>query len=247
MIKKFISKELQPQYLTPEDTKFNKKALRWLGSFAIVLGFLVVVIGKYLYGLDFHFTSISASANFYGTAYILPFVLGGMAIFFWCYTGYAKIDRHITKTMSIAAFFVAMFQCNEFGTYQYQTPQKISLLGLPPELSNIIHTVAAIALFISLIIWIVLLFSATKDKSGKVVYKWWKEWSSLRRDKKISNIIYCIMGFIAIIGAVLAVLGFCKVTGVPFIWLGEVIILIASGIALLVKSDWWLFAENKIK
>ena len=231
-----------PFELTEFEVQDNKKSLRWLAWCAILLGFTVVVIGQFIYGLETAFTSISASANYYGTAYLLPFVLGCMAIFFWDYIGYAKIDRIVTKTMSVAAIFVAMFQCNEFG--ERIIPQKIGILGFPPFWSNLIHIVAAVLLFLSLIIWIICLFTLTRDEeSGKSVWKW----KGLSKDKKNRNRIYLLMGIIGFIGLILAIMNFCKAQDVPFIWFGEVIILFSAGIALLVKSGLRIFADEKKK
>jgi len=235
MIKNIIYKKrselLKPFELRDFEVKSNKKSLRWLAWCSILLGFSVVIIGQLIYGLDTAFTSISASANYYGTAYILPFVLGCMAIFFWDYIGYAKIDRIVTKTMSVTAIFVALFQCNEFG--ERCIPEKVGFLGLSPYWSNLIHIVAAVMLFLSLIIWIIVLFTLTKDEeTGKSVWKW----KNLSKEKKDRNRIYILMGISGIIGLVFAVMSFCKVTGIPLVWFGEVIILISAGIALLVKS-----------
>ena len=243
MIKQIIYKKktelFKPFELTDCEVQGNKKSLRWLAWCAILLGIAVVIIGQLIYGLNTAFTSISASANFYGTAYLLPFVLGCMAIFFWDYIGYAKIDRIATKTMSVAAIFVAMFQCSEFG--ERSIPQKMGLFGLSPLWSNIIHSVAAVILFLSLIIWIIGLFTLTRDdKTGKSVWKW----KSLSKEKKIRNGIYLLMGTSGIVGLIFAVMSFCKATGVPLIWLGEVIILISAGIALLVKSGLRIFADK---
>jgi len=236
------AKLFEPFELTDIEMQGNKKSLRWLAWCSILLGFTVVAIGQFIYGLDTAFTSISASANYYGTAYLLPFVLGCMAIFFWDYIGYAKIDRIVTKTMSVAAIFVAMFQCDEFG--ERSIPQKMGLFGVSPFWSNLIHIVAAVILFLSLIIWIICLFTLTRDEAtGKSVWKW----KSLSKDKKNRNRIYLLMGMIGLVGLVFAVMSFCKVVDVPFIWFGEVIILFSGGIALLVKSGFRIFADKKIR
>ena len=238
-IRQIIKKLFEPVDPNKFVDKDNKKSLRWLAWCAIFLGFTVVGIGQFIYGLDTVFTSISASANYHGTAYLLPFVLGCMAIFFWDYVGYENIDQVITKTMSIAAIFVALFQCNEFG--EGSIPQKLGFFGLSPYWSNIIHVVAAVILFLSLIIWIVFLFTRTKDKeTGEGVWKW----KDLSIEKKKRNRIFLFMGFLGVVGLVFAILNFCKVTTVPFVWLGEVIILVSAGVALLVKSGWKVFADK---
>ena len=222
-VSQYISPLVKPFELTDNQTHHNRKSLRWLAWYAMTLGFAVLFVGKCIYGLDYTFTSISASANFYGTAYLLPFVLGGMAIFFWDYFGYAKIDRVCTKSMSVAAIVVAMFQCNEFSA-DHDVPSKIGLLGLSPRLSNLMHTTAAIVLFSALIIWIVFLF--TKTRKGVVQC----------HEKIVRNRVYRIAGVLACIGLVSTV---CHLTctHVPYVWLGEVVILIPSGFALLVKSN----------
>ena len=214
----------------------NEKSLRWLGCNAIVLGFIVMFSGMLIYGMDNPFTSISASANFYGTACLLPFVLGGMSIFFWNYRGYEPIDRITTKTMSIAAVFVALFQCSEFGGRC--TPSRISLLGLPPEWSNAIHLISAITLFGALIFWLAFLFTKTTKGSS---------WKKMTPTKRIRNIIYYFTGAFAFVGLIFTVLNLAKITEVPYVWLWEEVILIPSGFALLVKSGLPWFADKPQK
>ena len=86
MKKQFVSKKMEslvkPFELKDYENKVNKKSLRALGLCAISLGLAVVFIGKVAYGLENIFGSISASANFYGTSYLLPFAMGFMAMFF---------------------------------------------------------------------------------------------------------------------------------------------------------------------
>jgi hypothetical protein len=68
----------------PDYAKSSSNSLRVLGWLAVSLGFVEIAVGVGIYGQRW-FGSISAGASFYGTAYILPFVLGGMAVYFWGY------------------------------------------------------------------------------------------------------------------------------------------------------------------
>jgi hypothetical protein len=200
--------------------KTSRNSLRVLGWLAITLGFVAIAVGVGIYGQRW-FGSISASASFYGTAYILPFVLGGMAVYFWGYQGYAPADRLCTKTMAVAAFFTAMFQSK---TPDNEYLEKTGLLGFPPSVSDLIHSVAAVVLFASLIVWIGFLFTGSRGVKT--------------REKKVRDMIYRIATVFMTVGVVCFIAERSGLLGeaFPLIWLEEVIILIPAGIAILVKS-----------
>lgn len=222
MIKISINIRMNTSSESQSDGNFAKSShnsLRILGFMGLLLGFLVVLIGTLFYNQSF-FTSISASATYYGTMYILPFVLGGISVYFWGYQGYDEKDRICTKIMSVAAFLTAMFQCKSI--YNVQEFQ-IGLLALPPFYSGIIHSVSAAALFITLIIWIGFLF---RKSSGQPTAQ-----------KGHRNKIYSISACAMFIGTLLFFFGFYKASDkFPIIWLAEVIILIPASLAILIKS-----------
>jgi hypothetical protein len=200
--------------------KSSGNSLRVLGWLAIALGFVEIAVGVGIYGQRW-FGSISAGASFYGTAYMLPFVLGGMAVYFWGYHGYAPIDRLCAKVMSGAAFFTAMFQSKTGDNVHLE---KIGLLGVSPCLSNTIHSVAAVVLFLTLIFWIGFLFTGSKGVKTA--------------EKKVRNTVYFISAGFMTVGMVCFILDCFGLFGekFPLVWLEEVVILLPAGFAILVKS-----------
>jgi peptidoglycan/LPS O-acetylase OafA/YrhL len=211
----------------PDQAKSSSNSLHVLGWLAITLGFVEIAVGVGIYGQRW-FGSISAGASFYGTAYILPFVLGGMAVYLWGYHGYAPVDRLCAKVMSVAAFFTAMFQSKTGDNVHLE---KIGLLGVSPGLSNVIHSVAAVVLFLTLILWIGFLFTGSKG---------------VKTDgKKVRNMLYVISAGFMTVGTVCFILDCFGFLGekFPLVWLEEVVILLPAGFAILVKSGMW-FGDN---
>ncbi|MDR2651439.1 MAG: hypothetical protein LBC68_03875 [Prevotellaceae bacterium] len=203
-----------------QNPKRSDNSLRVLGWLAIALGIAVVVIGSLVYRQDF-FKSISASATYFGTAYILPFVLGGMAVYFWGYRGYAQIDRLFAKVMAVAAFMTAFFQCK---TLYNCCEIKIGLLGFSPNVSNIFHSIGALILFLFLALWIYFLF--TKTGSETVTPR-----------KKLRNRVFVATALVMLAGIIFYILNlFYPQSSFPFVFFGEIIILIPAGFAILVKA-----------
>ena len=210
--------------ITTDDTvirnpKQSDNSLRVLGWLAIVLGIVVVVIGTLIYRQDW-FKSISASATYFGTAYILPFALGGMSVYFWGYQGYAQIDRLFAKVMSVAGFVTTVFQCKtSYNCFE----DKIGLLGFSPDISNWLHIAGALTLFAFLALWIGFLFTKTKGFTTP--------------RKKTRNRVFISIAFIIAAGVVFCILGACNPrSSFPFVFVGEIIILIPAGFAILVKA-----------
>jgi hypothetical protein len=220
----------KPFDLSEAEKKDNQRSLRWLACCAMSLGFVVVFVGNIIYGIDVAFMSISASANFYGTSYLLPFVLGAMAIFFWDYIGYAQIDRVVTKTMSIAAILVALFPCNEF--IELHEPLKMGFWGFPPFWSNLIHSIAAIVLFIALIYWILFLFTKT-SKSRKMT-----------KEKKRRNMCYRSGGIALTVILIFLVLKSFLPIQIFSVLVLEVILLFIVGFEILIKSGLSWFKDK---
>ena len=222
MLNKNINHGIESLHDNNLDSNFSKSShnsLKVLGYMGLSLGIFVVFIGTLFYKQNF-FTSISESATYYGTMYILPFVMGGMSVYFWGYQGYDYKDRICTKIMSIAAFLTAMFQCKSV----YNTDVcKVGIIGLTPFYSNIIHLISAAALFISLIFWIGYLF---RKSTGKPTVQ-----------KCHRNLVYAITSIIMLIGTLLFFLGYYRTSDkFPIVWLAEVMILIPASFAILIKS-----------
>ncbi|MDR0795221.1 MAG: hypothetical protein LBE79_04095 [Tannerella sp.] len=210
-----------------QNPKRSDNSLRVLGWLAIVLGIAVVAVGTSIYRQDW-FQSISASATYYGTAYILPFVLGGMSVYFWGYRGYARIDRIFAKIMSAGAFITAVFPCK---TPYNEGETQIGLLGFSPDVSGILHGIGALILFLFLALWIFFLFT----KTGKEVIK---------PRKKLRNRVFVAAAWVMFTGINFCIAGFVfyrlamfnPQSSFPFVFWGELIILIPAGFAILVKA-----------
>lgn len=218
--------------ITAEDNvvknpKQSDNSLRVLGWLAIALGFAVILIGSLVYRQDF-FKSISASATYFGTAYILPFVLGGMAVYFWGYRGYAQIDRLFAKIMAAAAFVTAVFQCK---TPYNCCQEQVGLLGFSPDISNIFHSIGALTLFFFLACWIYFLFTKTGIKE-------------VTEKKKLRNRVFVVSALVMFAGIIFCIAGFVfyvlklfnPESSFPFVFWGEIIVLIPAGFAILVKA-----------
>jgi peptidoglycan/LPS O-acetylase OafA/YrhL len=207
--------------------KQSDNSLRVLGWLAIVLGISVVAVGTSIYRQDW-FQSISASATYYGTAYILPFVLGGMSVYFWGYRGYAQIDRIFAKIMAVGAFITAVFPCK---TPYNEGEAQIGLLGLSPDVSGILHGIGALLLFLFLASWIFFLFTKTGKKT-------------IKPRKKLRNRVFVAAALVMFAGINFCIAGFVfymldlfdPQSSFPFVFWGELIILIPAGFAILVKA-----------
>jgi hypothetical protein len=101
---------------------------------------------------------------------------------------------------------------------------RTGLLGFPPSVSDLIHSVAAVVLFVALIVWIGFLFTGNKGVKT--------------HGKKVRDMIYTVSAGFMTVGVICFIAERSGLLGeaFPLIWLEEVIILIPAGIAILVKS-----------
>lgn len=174
----------------------------------------------------------SISATYYYEACITPFmvVLGSASLLLFSYKGYEAIDDIICSITGLCGLLVCLFPCNSIkgdlvGTFQ-----------IPENVSNILHSIAAIGFFGLLSYNSLFLF--TKSSGEKTLRK------------KIRNAIYIICG----IGMVLAMIGLVAIIifNLPIaggIWWAEMILLTFFGISWLTKADcyWWLFCDKMEK
>ena len=209
-----------------ESQKGSINTLRMLGVFAVVTA-IMVMVETCIYHLEWYtFGSISASATYYGTAYLLPFLMGGMAVYFWGYFAYGEWkERTVTKTLAVLAFFVAMFQCE---TDFNRCKEQVGLLGVSPCVSNIIHTTSAILLFALLFVWIFFFFTKSDKKKEERT-----------KEKNMRNSIFIgsaiIVALLAVVGTITA---FNKQLPIshPIIFYWETLALIVAGFAIMVKG-----------
>lgn len=198
-----------------------------LGVLAVTIAFLPQFFGMVFWDYPF-MNSISHSANSYGTSPILPFILGSMAVFFFAYQGYDRTDRILAKLMAVGALGVAMFQCKG-GPMQGDLA---SILALSKDTANLVHSLTALVLFVSYIIWV--RFQFTKGILDQ----------KQTEGKKKRNKVYKYCGNAAFFGT----LAYGVLTLIPGvlkgfdanIWVIEVIILLPLGFATLVKGGCFL-------
>lgn len=202
----------------------NKSAniqLAFLGFVSFFIGIVCMVCSVFVYDFD-PLTSISESATTGNTAgMILPFALGCMFTYTIAYIGYCRSERVITRIMGVCFAVVAMQVC--YSNYILQP--HVGLFGLPPEVSNIVHLVAAASGFGLMFIWITFYFTRSdKEKEDRT------------KQKIIRNYIYIACGSAMLCGLLMMVIGSFVPMGRYIVFIGEEFILIPAGLAIIVKS-----------
>lgn len=209
-----------------------------LGVVTLAIGVVTAIEGL-LHGLHF-FTSVSASATHPQTSMLLPFALGAMALFFTGYQGYDVLDKVCAKVMAAGAFLVALQPSTSPAN---ETSRSLGVFVLPPKASAIVHAVAALILFIVMVFWCWHCFSKTGPGTPT-------------KKKLQRNLVYRVCGIIGVVSLaplpaqdVVAFLsdffgweaaGLEGFRRFPFIWLAELQLFVACGVAVLVKAGAFL-------
>ena len=208
-----------------QSSKSSYISMMFLAILAFILGFGVILDGMLVYDLPF-FTSISESATTGAmTGMILPFVLGGMAIYFAGYRGYDLIDRICAKIMGLGAFGVAMQLC--LSEY-IETYEKVGLLGLTPSTSNIVHSISALLLFGTMIYWVGCRFTKGVGDDDRTNMKKWR------------NRIYKTCAITSLAGVLWFAIGNLIFPHGPNVWIAEELILLPMAVAIFTKAGGWL-------
>lgn len=203
------------------ESKSANIQLVFLGFIALSIGIVCMISTVFIYGYD-PLTSISESATT-GNAMgmILPFALGCMFTYTIAYVGYCRSERIITRIIGISFCVVAMQICDS----QYVTESCVGLLGLPVEVSNIIHLCAAATGFGLMFVWIAFYFTrSNKEKKNRT------------KQKIIRNYIYIICATTMFCGLLMLVIGSFVPMGKYIVFIGEEFILIPASVAIIVKS-----------
>lgn len=157
------------------------------------------------------------------TYYISPalsIILGASAIFLICYRSYDTIDTVINIISGIFAMGVVLFPCK--GPYDYPY---VGFFQLPVDVSNVIHSICALLLFIFLSYNIGWLFTRGSNVKKNKIYK------------------FCSYAMIVILSIflLLKILGFF---GLPIpgwiVMIAEALLLLFFGFAWLVKGQFVL-------
>ncbi len=156
---------------------------------------------------------VSISATYFANSNMC--MIGALclcAFFLFTYQGYDLGDKVLTTISGISALLIVACPCSAMGTAAY-----LGLFALPAAISNIIHAIAAAALFLAFALMILTQFT----KGGRS-----------RR-----NIIYYICGIIMLLAMGVVAIGMF-VNFVPYMtMICEFIMLEAFAIAWIIKSD----------
>ena len=210
------------------DKKSSNVQLVFLGFVSFLIGIICMFSTVFIYGFG-PLTSISESATTgNATGMILPFALGCMFTYTVAYVGYCRSERIITRIMGVCFLIVAMQICNSI----YVTERRVGLLGLPPNVSNIIHLCAAAVGFSLMTVWILFYFTRSdKEKTNRT------------KEKIIRDYVYIACGAAMICGLIMLIIGFFVPMGHYVVFIGEQFILIPAGLAIVVKGG--LFLKDK--
>ena len=107
----------------------------------------------------------SISATYYISP-ALSIILGARAIFLICYRSYDTIDTVINIISGIFAMGVVLFPCK--GPYDYPY---VGFFQLPVDVSNVIHSICALLLFVFLSYNIGWLFTRGSNVKKNKIYK----------------------------------------------------------------------------
>ena len=161
----------------------------------------------------------SISATYYISP-ALSIILGASAIFLICYRSYDTIDTVINIISGIFAMGVVLFPCK--GPYDYPY---VGFFQLPVDVSNVIHSICALLLFVFLSYNIGWLFTRGSNVKKNKIYK------------------FCSYAMIVI----LAIFLFLKILGffglpIPgwIVMIAEALLLLFFGFAWLVKGQFVL-------
>lgn len=161
----------------------------------------------------------SISATYYISP-ALSIILGASAIFLICYRSYDTIDTVINIISGIFAMGVVLFPCK--GPYDYPY---VGFFQLPVDVSNVIHSICALLLFVFLSYNIGWLFTRGSNVKKNKIYK------------------FCSYAMIVILSIFLflKILGFF---GLPIpgwiVMIAEALLLLFFGFAWLVKGQFVL-------
>ena len=199
-------------------TKTLRAMIGWLG---MLLPWIVVLLQ--LFNDTFRWPP-SISATWYTNA-CTPFmiILGSASILLMCYHGYDWVDDGLNTCGGIFGLGICIFPCQGYA----KMLDEVGTFLIPAYISNIFHTICAIAFFGILAVNSFFQFTKGSDNPTK--------------NKKIRNIIYRVCGVGMLVSfAILLLPKFnCRV------WLMETIALFFFGISWLTKANRykWLFCD----
>ncbi len=166
----------------------------------------------------------SISVTYYITP-ALAVILGSCALFLLCYRSYDTIDTVINVLSGIFAIIVVLFPCAKPYGHEY-----VGFFQIPVKVSDVIHTVSAVFLFLLLAYNIGWLFTRGTNKLNNLIYR-------------ICS--YSMFGIMTVSG----ILSIAACFGLNYprwiVMIGESILLLLFGFAWLVKGQLFNFSKSE--
>ena len=189
-----------------------------LGLLGMLLPFISMFSGLFVRN-KVHGWWWSISATYYISP-ALSIILGASAIFLICYRSYDTIDTVINIISGIFAMGVVLFPCK--GPYDYPY---VGFFQLPVDVSNVIHSICALLLFVFLSYNIGWLFTRGSNVKKNKIYK------------------FCSYAMIVIL-SIFLLLKILEFAGLPIpgwiVMIVEALLLLFFGFAWLVKGQFVL-------
>ena len=189
-----------------------------LGLLGMLLPFISMFSGLFVRN-KVHGWWWSISATYYISP-ALSIILGASAIFLICYRSYDTIDTVINIISGIFAMGVVLFPCKVPYDYPY-----VGFFQLPVDVSNVIHSICALLLFVFLSYNIGWLFTRGSNVKKNKIYK------------------FCSYAMIVIL-SIFLLLKILEFAGLPIpgwiVMIVEALLLLFFGFAWLVKGQFVL-------
>lgn len=147
----------------------QRKVIGFLGIFLPLLS----VLSSYpAHWFDGWWYSISIT---YYQSPIMAIVLGVVSLFLFTYKGYDMADKIINRVSAAAALAVVVFPCyptfNDSPSTFVLIYEKVGIFQLEPYNSEVFHTIAASALFLSFALNLIINFAKCNSKVQKMYYR----------------------------------------------------------------------------
>jgi len=201
----------------------SSRQLFILGCLSIMIAPLVALITVKVYGLPWPHSISETGTIANQVSPILPLILGGLGLFGLTYKSkYTKADTACAVVMGIGFILVAIQMCAS----DYVTVNKVGVLGLSKEASNIVHSVGALVGFGAMLVWQLFFFTKTANRD------------LMTKQKKIRNICYYINSALTLTGITIFILGSLGVFKEEFchVYWAEALILTFAGLSCIIKS-----------
>ena len=195
---------------------------RILGTLCILLAPLCLIFGLFGLSTNLHGWYLSISATYYANSKMFMIgLLFAISVFFFSYQCYDWKDRIVTLFEAICAIGIVMFPCKSDDI-----PNLVGLFNIPFGISHVFHCTFATVLFVLFGFQITFLFTKSDGNPTK--------------EKLIRNKIYRICGIVIFVFCIVQMITSIFVfipSYIPTTWINEFVMLIAYGVAYLIKSE----------